>query len=289
MKCVLQDSYLKQCTYSKNNIAAKANDDISQCSRGEIINELMQLRKRSMELEEYLREKHNVDFNSHAKCFNYPIDGQVRENISGAMSKGTDAKEINEKTKKKDIERKELEVILETIPSAIFIVDAAEGRISYINKRGMDLYGVNYVGFDLEEHLAEIKILKLDGTPYPPEDIPLNHSLKMGKVIRNKEMIMENAVGMRIPVSVSSAPLYDSHEIITKAVVIFEDISEQKQMEYKLRESEERFHVLVDSVSQAVWETDAEGAAVGSPSWRDYTGQNFEEVVDYGWINVFFL
>ncbi|MEQ8199345.1 MAG: PAS domain-containing sensor histidine kinase, partial [Clostridiaceae bacterium] len=289
MKYVLKKGCLKQPAYSKNNIAAKVNDDISQCSREEIINELMQLRKRSMELEEHLRGKHNTDLNFHVNDFTYPIDEQVYGNISGSKSKGSDAEETYEKTQveKEYVKRKELEVILDAIPSAIFIVDAADGRISYINKRGMDLYGVNYVGFDLKEHLSEIKVLKLDGTPYLPEDIPLNRSLKMGKVIRNKEMIMENSNGIRTPVSVSSAPLFNSCGIITKAIVIFEDISEHKQMEYKLRESEERFHVLVDSISQTVWETDAEGAVVkDSPSWRGYTGQTFEEAVNYGWTNV---
>jgi PAS domain S-box-containing protein len=56
--------------------------------------------------------------------------------------------------------------------------------------------------------------------------------------------------------------------------------------EKALRESEERFRVLVKATSQAVWETDADGAVVtDSPSWRAYTGQTLEEWLGYGWVN----
>lgn len=53
-----------------------------------------------------------------------------------------------------------------------------------------------------------------------------------------------------------------------------------------LRESEERFRVLVEAASQAVWEANAEGVVVkDSPSWRAYTGQTPEEWLGYGWVN----
>lgn len=53
-----------------------------------------------------------------------------------------------------------------------------------------------------------------------------------------------------------------------------------------LRESEERFRSLVESYSQAVWETNPDGdVVVDSPSWRAYTGQTFEEWIGYGWTN----
>jgi diguanylate cyclase (GGDEF)-like protein/PAS domain S-box-containing protein len=54
----------------------------------------------------------------------------------------------------------------------------------------------------------------------------------------------------------------------------------------RLRESEERFRVLIEETAQAVWETDENGAVVElSPSWEAYTGQSFEEMAGSGWLD----
>ena len=58
-----------------------------------------------------------------------------------------------------------------------------------------------------------------------------------------------------------------------------------QETEQALRESEERFRVLVQAAAQAVWEADAHGMVVSnSPTWRAYTGQTAEELFDHGWL-----
>lgn len=64
------------------------------------------------------------------------------------------------------------------------------------------------------------------------------------------------------------------------------EVLERGIAESALRESEERFRVLVESTAQAVWEANASGEIVSdSPSWRQFTGQTFEEWLGYGWLN----
>ncbi len=61
---------------------------------------------------------------------------------------------------------------------------------------------------------------------------------------------------------------------------------ERARTEAALRESETRHRLLVDSVAQATWETDADGVVISdSPSWRGYTGQSLHEWLGYGWLN----
>ncbi|KAF0094825.1 MAG: PAS/PAC sensor hybrid histidine kinase [Puniceicoccaceae bacterium 5H] len=71
-----------------------------------------------------------------------------------------------------------------------------------------------------------------------------------------------------------------------RVVVLCFDITPQRASQDALRESEERFRLLVESTAQAVWETDADGRVVqDSPSWREYTGQSVEEWLGQGWLN----
>ena len=53
-----------------------------------------------------------------------------------------------------------------------------------------------------------------------------------------------------------------------------------------LRESEERFRVLVEGIALTIWETDPSGSSiVDSPSWRAFTGQAIGGVPALQWMN----
>ncbi|MEL7654498.1 MAG: PAS domain S-box protein, partial [Bacillota bacterium] len=46
------------------------------------------------------------------------------------------------------------------------------------------------------------------------------------------------------------------------------------------------WQLLFESVTQAIWETDASGSNVSdSPGWRNYTGQTYEEIQGLGFLN----
>lgn len=53
-----------------------------------------------------------------------------------------------------------------------------------------------------------------------------------------------------------------------------------------LQESEERSRLLVESWAQAIWEVPAHGRVVyDNPSWRQSTGQSFDELIGDGWVD----
>jgi PAS domain S-box-containing protein len=63
------------------------------------------------------------------------------------------------------------------------------------------------------------------------------------------------------------------------------DISDRKQAENAIKQSEERYRSLIAATSQMVWTADAEGRCPDLPSMRAYTGQTEAEVVGYGWLD----
>ncbi|MEG4998962.1 PAS domain S-box protein [Microcoleus sp. B4-D4] len=63
------------------------------------------------------------------------------------------------------------------------------------------------------------------------------------------------------------------------------DITDRKQAEDAIKQSEERYRSLIAATSQMVWITDAEGRCPDIPSLRAYTGQTEAEVVGFGWLD----
>jgi len=65
------------------------------------------------------------------------------------------------------------------------------------------------------------------------------------------------------------------------------DISDRKQAEDAIKQSEERYRSLIAATSQIVWTADAEGRCADIPTLRAYTGQTEAQVVGFGWLDAF--
>lgn len=67
-------------------------------------------------------------------------------------------------------------------------------------------------------------------------------------------------------------------------VAIRSDITERKQAEEALRESEERYRFLTNAMPQIVWTARPDGELdYYNQPWYDYTGMTFEQTKDSGW------
>ncbi len=65
------------------------------------------------------------------------------------------------------------------------------------------------------------------------------------------------------------------------------EIERRTRAEQALSEGWQRFQALVDASAQIVWTTEPNGAVVeDSPSWRAFTGQNYEQRRGFGWLDV---
>ncbi|HEX2947009.1 MAG TPA: PAS domain S-box protein [Clostridia bacterium] len=151
-----------------------------------------------------------------------------------------------------ELDRKNLEAIMEVIPSGILLIDANERKVCYMNRRAIELYGCDFTDRVLKDHVKLLRLKKLDGTNYPVEELPVYQSLVYGREIRNREMTINRVDGTTIPIMASSAPLFDSEGKITTAIIIFDDISEHKRTESALQESENKYHSLFSSMDEGL-------------------------------------
>ncbi|MFA5856937.1 MAG: PAS domain S-box protein [Candidatus Pacearchaeota archaeon] len=92
----------------------------------------------------------------------------------------------------------------------------------------------------------------------------------------NKEIIWIEALG--------NTYYKDNKAIRMSGICI--DITEKKNIEEKLKESEERFKILSESSINGIYLTDPKGDCIyANPAWLEMAGIKFNEALGKGWIN----
>ncbi len=77
---------------------------------------------------------------------------------------------------------------------------------------------------------------------------------------------------------------YDSDNKPVRMVGTSQDITERRQTESSLRESEERFQVMANGIQQLAWMADADGSIFWyNQRWYDYTGTTLEQTRGWTW------
>ena len=180
-------------------------------------------------------------------------------------------------------ERNMLKNIIELNPYAIEIKDV-EGHHVSANKAFIDMFKSvpppEYSIFE-DPHMKKIglldkiltlkegKVLRMGEHWYDPRDSAIESNLNLDEI--PSSLICHKAV---------SFPIFDREGNIKNYVFMHEDITERKQTERKLHESEERFRSLVETTSDWIWEVDANSVyTYTSPKIKDILGYEPEEII----------
>jgi len=126
-----------------------------------------------------------------------------------------------------------LATFFDNIPTAIIFV-RDDGTLSFMNQRALKLFGINHEALEIDNCLTNFSALYPDANSNV-EDMPLIQSLKKGKVVHNKEMVIKDVKGKHINVSVTTAPVYDEKGKIYAAFISFENISERITAQEKVQ------------------------------------------------------
>jgi PAS domain S-box-containing protein len=80
---------------------------------------------------------------------------------------------------------------------------------------------------------------------------------------------------------------YDSNNKPVRMSGTSQDVTESRETEAALRESEERFQTMVNGIPQLAWMAEADGSIFWyNQRWYDYTGKTFEQMRGWGWQSV---
>jgi len=140
-------------------------------------------------------------------------------------------------------------LILESAGEGIFGLDL-NGNHTFVNQAAAKL-----LGFSIDELVGrcshDIWHYSLPtGEPYPCEDCHIYATLHDGTSHYGEEYFWRKD-GSGFPVDFSTTPILENEKVIG-AVVIFRDITERKQAEETIRESEEKFRLIAENTADTI-------------------------------------
>ncbi|NQZ52638.1 MAG: sigma 54-interacting transcriptional regulator [Piscirickettsiaceae bacterium] len=139
------------------------------------------------------------------------------------------------------------ELILNAAGEGIYGLDK-NGKVTFVNPAAVEITGwsvedtIGEAGHEQHHHS------RADGNLYPREECPIYAALKDGEVHHQvRDEVFWRKDGTSFPVYYSSTPIIDDGEIIG-AVVVFQDVTEIKQSETKLKKALEEISQLKERI-----------------------------------------
>ncbi len=158
-----------------------------------------------------------------------------------------------------------------------------KGLVTYINPAAERLFGWTAEEL-LGRKMHDVTHYRYpDGTPFPAEACIGLQVLQKGTTVVEQADVFIRKDGTFFDVVYSAAPLSLEGKM-TGLVVVFRDVSDKRQAEQALRDSEERFRTIAQAVPSFLFEADARGCNIwSSDGWCRFTGQTQEQVQGHGW------
>jgi PAS domain S-box-containing protein len=171
---------------------------------------------------------------------------------------------------------------LASISDAV-IATNAEGKVTFLNAVAQTL-----TGWTQEEArgapLAEVFAIVNEATRQTVEN-PAERALREGAVVglaNHTLLIAKN--GSETCIDDSAAPIRDEGGRVIGVVLVFRDVSERRRTEMGLRESDDRFHFMAESMPQKMFTAGPNGDIdYFNPQWMEFTGLSFEQIKGWGW------
>ena len=159
-----------------------------------------------------------------------------------------------------------LETALDQLPAGFLVVDS-EDRVQHMNAVSRDWFtGLSVaMGRPLHETADWTNYLP-DGQIEPFSDCAIHVAARTGRTTREHDIVFvpNHFPERRRELTLTAAPVRDAAGVIHGAVVLMQDLSEQKRTARRLQESEERLRLVLKLTRLQLWEYDYESQATVS-------------------------
>jgi len=155
------------------------------------------------------------------------------------------------------------ELILQAAGEGIYGLDT-QGKTTFVNPSAARMLGYDPEKLIGQLHHEIVHHTRVDGRPYPNEECPVYRAFKDGAVHTNvDDEVFWRKDGTSFPIEYTSTPIIEDGKILG-AVVTFQDITDRKWLEKVLRQSEEKYRSMFESVASLIISVDEEGTIIDS-------------------------
>jgi PAS domain S-box-containing protein len=159
---------------------------------------------------------------------------------------------VIEQTERLERERQEqVRLLLHSTGEGIYGVDK-DGNCNFCNPAGLKILGFETDREIIGKNMHELIHHSLaDGSPYPESECKIYRALRSGEATHADDEVMWRVDGSQFHAQYTSHPILRNGELVG-CVVSFLDITERKQSEETLRQSEALYRGIFDHSNEAI-------------------------------------
>ena len=164
-----------------------------------------------------------------------------------------------------------LQSVADSMGEGVYTIDA-KGRCTFLNAEGQRLLGYSFDEVKGKVLHDVVHFQDPDGKPLAACDCAIMHGLRRGAVYRSEDQYFTHRSGRLFPVSVVAKRREENGKFAGGAVV-FQDISERRSFQDKLRRSEARLNYALSASSTGMWDFNPiTGKSFYSATWFTMLG-----------------
>ncbi len=195
------------------------------------------------QIEEALKQA-NEDLESRVSDRTTELQGAIAQ-LQGEITSRTEAEAALQK------EREFLKALLNNLADGIASCDA-NGVITLFNRATREYCGLPESPIPASQWSEYYNLYRPDGTAMPMEEVPLFRAFS-GETIQNVEVIIAPKHQKKRTLLVSGQPIVDACGNKMGAVIAMRDITDRKEAEAALQESQSRLNSILNSLDDMVW------------------------------------